>query len=209
MHSTSLNDSQSLTKLTVIYSIAKKWKPTHQHMVPSGFMESILKLRNPKHWDSQRWRLMYLACVSHICTLCTCILTESLYMKYFNYTYHTRSFPFCNEKYKIILIIALTQNSVSVMTVHKSNWVISISIIYCISKPVILLSNECCGWLVQTAASNLRGWGLILGPEASYYDWQFTIFTSYKQMLIQCLKLRYYSFILQPFQFIFNPTIWC
>jgi hypothetical protein len=178
-------------------------------MFPSGFMEPIMKLRNPKDWGSQTLRLMYLACVPHICTLCACILKESLCMKYFNYTYHTCSFPFCNEKYKIILIIALTQNSVSVVTVHKSSWVISISIIYCISKPVTLLRIECCGWLVQTAASNLIGWGSIVSPAARNYNWQFIIFISCKQMLRQCLKLGYYSFILHPFQFIINPTIWC
>jgi hypothetical protein len=147
--------------------------------------------------------------VSHICTLCACILKESLYKKYFNYTYHTRSFPFSNTKYKIILIISLIQNSVSMMTVHKSNWVTSISIIYCISKPVTLLRIECCGHLVWNCASNLRGWGSILGPEAIYYDWQFIIFISCMQMLWQSLKLAYCSFILHPFQFIINPTIWC
>lgn len=178
-------------------------------MVPSGFMEPIRKLQNPKYWGSQTWKLIYLACVSHICTLCACILKESLYLKYFNYTYHTRSFPFCNKKYKIMLIIALTQNSVSVMTVHKSNWVISISIIYCISKTVILFRIECCGWLVLTAASNLRDWGSVLSPEARNYNWQFIMFISCQQMLRQCLKLGYYSFILHPFQFIINSTNWC
>jgi hypothetical protein len=87
-------------------------------------------------------------CVSHMCTLCACILKKSLYMKYFEYTYHTGYFPFSNKKYKIILITSLMENSVSVMTVHKSNWVVSTSIIYCISKPVTLLRIECCGRLV-------------------------------------------------------------
>ena len=139
MHSTSLNGSLSLTKLTVIYPIAKKREANSPAHGPIRNYGTNYETSKSKHRGSQTWRLMQLACVSHICTLCACILKESLYVKYFNCTYHTHSCPFCNEKYKTILIIALTQNSVSVMTVHKSNWVTSISIIYYISKPVPLL----------------------------------------------------------------------